>query len=348
MLYARLAPELPLIAEQYYVELASPKDARSGLIEAMTRWLEAALGGGDRLATTRAATVQQHVSLGLPSLLGTMNLIRGECADRIMVLFPAGEAWLIAKATDKLLDCELAALAEAAVAERLRSAASDRLSSLQTLSAGLAHELRNPVNSARLKLQLIERRLRRNRERDPNVAEAIGAIHQELERLVCLLQEFLAFARPAELTVGERDVAELIRALLSSEAPIANARGVALAPFEADEILAELDGGKLLQVLRHLVRNAIEACTEGGTVAVSARADDERVQVVIEDDGVGLPPTVRQRMFDPFFTTKDSGTGLGLAVVHSLLKQHGGTIDVLSNNRGARFEVTLPRRPSLA
>ena len=105
-----------------------------------------------------------------------------------------------------------------------------------------------------------------------------------------------------------------------------------------------VDAAKLHQVVLNLVRNAIEAVSAGGHVTLELTADATRIQLRVQDDGTGIPDEVKARIYEPFFSTKESGTGLGMSIVHSLVSLHDGTIDLDSGPSGTRFDVTLPRR----
>jgi signal transduction histidine kinase len=336
-LHAKLAPLLPAIAEAFYAGTAGPRAE-------LVAWLEAGLLG-TAIADRRVALARRHASCALPPLWRTLAAVRGDCDDRIAELCGA-DARLIARSFDKLLDREIAALVDGAIADGVRSAAADRVASIQTLSTGFAHELRNPINAARLQLEVVERRLERSGVLDPKIADAVAAIDHELDRVARLLQEFLAFARPSELVLGERDVAQLVQGVVTAERIVAKERGVVIAPVDAEPCVVCVDAHKLLQIVQNLVRNAIDASAAGGRVEVAVRADTDHVRIEIADSGPGVPDHVKPRMFEPFFTTKEQGTGLGLSIVHSFVVQHGGTIDVESSTRGARFAVVLPARKS--
>lgn len=359
----RLAPELPAIAARFYAWIAARPplaavlrdDAQvARLTAALIDWMASGLRGpyDKPFYAKRARIGRQHVASGLPqqSMFTAMNLLRGEYHRRIDALYPVTEARLVAHAVDKLLDVELALMlrhyqldSEERLVARERSAQADRVAAIQTLSAGLAHELRNPLNSAKLQLELLERRLRRevvDHRLDGKLIEPVEVIHQELERLTRLVGEFLAFARPSALVVEDLDVLAVIREVVGAE----SARGVALlAP--SGSLPARADPAKLRQIVHNLVRNAIEAVGGDGRVEVSASAEADKIRIAVEDNGPGIPAHVQRRIYEPFFTTKDTGTGLGLSIVHGMVGLHGGTIALTSGPHGTRFDVALPRQP---
>jgi two-component system, NtrC family, sensor histidine kinase HydH len=245
-----------------------------------------------------------------------------------------------------MLDLELAALLEdlrdVGRLERERRIQFERVAALQTLSAGLAHEVRNPVNSAKLQLEVLGRRLRREYD-DPRLLEPIELVQQEIERLTRLLNEFLAFARPPDLHLGQHDVVAIAQDIVDSERALVDQRGAAIALAGGAPVFATVDPGKFAQILQNLIRNAIEAVTTGGRVSVVVRADAANLYVEVADDGPGIPDEVRHRIYEPFFSTKEGGTGLGMSIVHSMVALHGGVIGIDSGPHGTRCEVVMPR-----
>src|SRR6185295_2411826 len=243
------------------------------------------------------------------------------------------DALAVIGSVDKLLDCELAIMVrhyqldtEEKRFARERRSQSDRVVAMQTMSAGLAHEVRNPLNAAMLQLELLERRLHRSAS-DRKLIEPTELAQKEIERLTRLLNEFLSFARPPELHTQEHDVVAVVRQVLEPERAANEPRGVTLElDAEPAQVLAEVDVAKLHQVVVNLVRNACEAVAGGGKIRVGIRVDDARCQIRVADDGPGIPDEVRPRIYEPFFSTKEGGTGLGMSIVHSLVSLHGGSI----------------------
>lgn len=320
---------------------------RRGLID----WMSTGLLGphDDRFHEQRARTGHRQVALGLrhPYIFGAMNVVRAAYHDRIAARCPPGDVRALSRSVDKLLDIELAILSRhyQLDSEERRSAherrnLADRLAAMQQMSAGFAHEVRNPLNAAQLQLELLERRLRRD-GCDPRLVEPIRIAQHEIARLTALLDDFLAFARPPDLHVQDQDVAAIVREAAELERRTAEHRGAELA-VEAEPLIAEIDGPKLLQVVSNLVRNAIEAVAPGGHVAVALVPGAGRFVIRVRDDGPGIPEEVRARMYEPFFSTKETGTGLGMSIAHSLVAMHGGTIDLDTGPQGTRFDVAIP------
>jgi PAS domain S-box-containing protein len=226
-----------------------------------------------------------------------------------------------------------------------RTRLAERLAAVGTLSAGLAHEIRNPLNSARLQLHLLERRLRKRSE-DATLLQPIGLVQNEIERLSHLVQEFLDFARPSVLRVEDTDLHEVVKRVVELERHAASEHHVAIhvsSPAGPTPVTA--DRAKVQQVVLNLLRNAIEAVGENGDVFVDVEYDERGGVVRIRDTGPGIAEEAMGHIFEPFFSTKAMGTGLGMAICHSLVAQHGGTIRVDSDAGGATFAVTFPRTP---
>jgi signal transduction histidine kinase len=277
-----------------------------------------------------------------------MNVMRRDLHHRTERL-PRDDRRATHDAIDRLLDLELAIMlrhyqleAEERLVRRERSAHTEKLAAIQTLSAGLAHEVRNPLNAAKLQLELLERRLRRG-DREPRLLDAAELVHHEIGRLGNLLDSFLSFARPADLALSRTDVGGLVRTVVELERAGAAQREVELVvDVPSEPVEASVDGGKIHQVVQNLVRNAIEASPRGGQVDVVVQTGDHDIAIRVKDHGPGIPPAVLQRIYEPFFTTKEGGTGMGMAIVHSLVSLHGGEIHVRSDD-GTEFAIRLPR-----
>ncbi|TMQ22605.1 MAG: hypothetical protein E6J90_12030 [Deltaproteobacteria bacterium] len=362
-LHPRLAPRFPDIANRFYEAVfANPGAAavlsgpaqverlRASLID----WMSSGLLGpyDERFYEKRSRIGRRHVTVGLASqyMFTAMTVLRLAYQSGIAELYPAGEALTIMRSIHKLLDIELAIMVqhyeldtEDKLVRRERRAQADRILAMQTMSAGLAHEVRNPLNAAKLQLELLERRLNRTMA-DPRLTEPTELAQKEIDRLTTLLNEFLVFARPPELHPQEHDVVAILRQVVDLEQIAAEARGITLTVDAAPpQVIAEVDVAKLHQLVQNLVRNATEAVGPGGRVTVSARVDDDRCTIRVTDNGPGIPDQVQPRIYEPFFSTKEGGTGLGMSIVHSLVSLHGGAIDLATGPGGTTFEVTIPR-----
>ena len=227
---------------------------------------------------------------------------------------------------------------------RARYGESQRMATLGTFAAGLAHEIRNPLNSMALQLSILERRIARLAE--PVSEEMAGLaviIREEIDRLERLVSDFLLFSRSGRLDPHPIALASVVDEVLRLVEPEAEAAGVRI--VRADELatapVVAVDRQKMKQVALNLVRNAIEALAKGGTVTVECGAASGSARLVVRDDGPGLPAGLR--LFEPFVTTKAKGTGLGLSIVQQIVLQHGGEVTASdAPGGGAVFAVTLP------
>ncbi len=228
-----------------------------------------------------------------------------------------------------------------------RAAMAEKLAAVGTMTAGLSHEIRNPLNAAALQLAVLERRVQKlpQGEQGP-LLEPLRLVRDEIRRLDHILEDFLQFARPREFYPKPVVVAPVLDRVLTLLGGPAERRGVRLLrDFEAVPAVAG-DEERLQQVVMNLGLNAIDAVPAGGWVRVSCRVGDEadQVEILVDDSGGGVPPEIRERIFEPFFTTKAEGSGLGLPIVHAIVTQHGGTITVEdAPEGGARFALRVPR-----
>ena len=229
----------------------------------------------------------------------------------------------------------------------------EKLAAVGTMTAGLSHEIRNPLNAAALQLSVLERRVHRL----PPVSqgpllEPLTLVRDEIRRLDHILEDFLQFARPREFVPRPVALPPVITKVLDLIGGEAERRGIRVERDLSDVPEVAGDEERLRQVLVNLALNAIEAAPAGGLVRVGCRQEDpdpERggggtVAVTIDDSGPGVKPEAHDRIFEPFFTTKAEGSGLGLPIVHAIVTQHGGTIAVdRAPDGGARFVLRLPR-----
>jgi two-component system NtrC family sensor kinase len=221
---------------------------------------------------------------------------------------------------------------------------SEKMAVLGTFASGLAHEVRNPLNSIALQVSLLERRIARL---DPTVGkgmrELADTIREEIRRLDGLVGDFLLFSRTDRMQDSLAHLDQLVDEVLRLLQPEAAATGVGLRRLTVGAPLPEfrMDAEKMKQVVINLVRNAVEAMPAGGTVTIETGVVDAEVQIVVRDSGPGLPEGVD--VFQLFVTTKPKGTGLGLSIVQQIVLQHGGEITASSlPGQGAAFTIRLP------
>jgi two-component system, NtrC family, sensor histidine kinase HydH len=218
----------------------------------------------------------------------------------------------------------------------------ERLSAVGQLSAGLAHEIRNPLASIAGAVGIIERNGGSESRRD----ECLNIIKRETERLSRLLASFLDFARPRAPQYQAISLPNALDSVLALAAHAVDRKPITLrTDVPAGLPALQGDPEQLKQVLLNLLINAIQASPDGNEVVLTARLEGSKVLIQVKDGGPGIPPEIRDKIFDPFFTTKESGTGLGLSVAHQIVEQHGGILTAEANpDKGMTFSVALPLR----
>lgn len=220
-----------------------------------------------------------------------------------------------------------------------------RLAALGNLAAGVAHEIRNPLNAIGMGLQRLLREWRLAPDEDRAEHARLGGVLQgEVNRLDEMVERFLQLARPARLTLGTCPVEDHLGELLTLVREEAAAKGISVETTLAlNGATARLDCAQVHQVLLNLVVNAFQAMPKGGTLRLTARTGNGQLEVAIADTGSGIPPEHLDRIFEPYFTTKEGGTGLGLALAQRIVEAHGGSIEVDSHlGAGSTFRIRLP------
>lgn len=216
----------------------------------------------------------------------------------------------------------------------------ERLAALGSVAAAVAHEVKNPLASMRIHLDLLRGRLPGNEK------DSIEILGTELDRLNQTVSQLLSYARPRPPLFGPVDARELLSWTASMTATPCRLAAVNLSwAAEANCPPIWGDGQQLKQVMLNLVLNAVAAQPDGGSVRLEAFRSGQNVALRVEDTGPGIPAELLERIFDPFFTTRPEGTGLGLSIVHRIVEGHGGRIDVESPGQKTVFTVTLPTAP---
>jgi len=223
------------------------------------------------------------------------------------------------------------------IEEQLRRA--DRLSALGELSAGMAHEIRNPLGSIRGTAEILQDGID---PADPRY-EFSRILIKEVDRLNRVVEDFLRFARPAPVERGRFDVNEALREVLTLTRQPALKNGVRTELVPGEVPLLPGDREQLKQAFLNLVLNALQAMPDGGTLAIATERVEGRLRIRFADSGQGIPRENLERIFNPFFTTRQEGTGLGLAITHRIVQGHGGRMEVESRlGEGTTFTVVLP------
>ncbi len=248
---------------------------------------------------------------------------------------------------------------ERAMEARLRHNA--RLAALGQFAAGVAHELRNPLATIRLRTQMSQRTAG-----EPAVLHNSEIVLAEIDRLDGIIGRLLTFARPTHLHTSLIDVGDLCHTAVAAWSARAELTGCQFHCHAASNLYTQGDASRLRQVLDNLIQNAVEAIredrgtmkSEAGTpehrIEVTAEAVGSKIRIAVADSGPGLPPEVVTRAMDPFFTTRAGGTGLGLSIAHEIVQAHGGELSLGNGphgngqRSGAVAEITLPQTNAAA
>lgn len=225
--------------------------------------------------------------------------------------------------------------------ERTRRA--ERLAELGTLTGGLAHEIKNPLSTVQLNLQL----LREDLPQDPSfsrIVNRLATVQKETSRLREILDDFLRYAGKVELDRKPHDVNELLEELADFFAPQAQVNRVQLRLNRSTEPLtARIDERLIKQAILNLLINAVQAMPDGGEIILSARREGRLIVLDVIDTGRGLDAEAQRKLFEAYYSTKKGGTGLGLAITKRVIEEHGGRISVSSElGKGTDFRIELP------
>jgi PAS domain S-box-containing protein len=220
---------------------------------------------------------------------------------------------------------------------------SERLTALGQLSAGLAHEVNNPIGvmTTRIELMLMDAEINKL---PTEVIEDLKVLHRHAQRVATITNSLLSFARQSPQERGPVNLNDVVAAVLVLVGPQYERQGVRLHTELRPSLEVVLgQTSALQQVVLNLVTNAAQAMPTGGDVTITTTLEDGKVRLVVADTGPGIPPEHLSRIFEPFFTTKPSGTGLGLSVTYGILNDHNATVEVDSApGGGARFVLTFP------
>jgi len=222
----------------------------------------------------------------------------------------------------------------------------ERLSSMGQLAAGVAHEIRNPLNA----ISMASQRLRReyspqDKEKGKEFSRITEIIRDEIRRLNGIIEEFVTFFRIRRLDLKNRSLEEVLGKIVGLMKEEAAGKGVAIKTlWRSNNIMVSMDEDKLKQAFYNILKNAMESISDSGTITLSVHpAETNRVAVRISDTGSGLTPEQVEHIFNPEYTTKEKGLGLGLTLSHEIIRGHKGEIHVQSKmGSGTTFEILLP------
>ncbi|MGM0900758.1 MAG: PAS domain S-box protein [Bacillota bacterium] len=217
---------------------------------------------------------------------------------------------------------------------------SDRISAIGQLAAGIAHEIRNPLTSVKGFLQFMQ-----EQSTDQDYFEIM---RREIERIELITNEFLILAKPQAKSYSYISIESILSGfipLVETQAKMSNIDII----MEIEENLPDIycDGNQIKQVFLNVIKNAMESMPSGGQITFTIKKNEDHVQILIKDQGCGIPPERLKRIGEPFYSTKEKGTGLGLMIIFNLIKEHKGSIDIQSElNKGTQVEICLPLKPS--
>jgi len=235
------------------------------------------------------------------------------------------------------LDINSMAERRMALEEKLRQ--QDRLAALGKVVSGVAHEVRNPLNSIKLTLQLLERRLKKGVAVSNEVPECLD----EIDRLDAIVGRLLAFGRPVMINRRPQEITPIVQQAIRMVRDPAQKKNIRMeTSFPETELCADIDGQQIVQVLINLLLNAVEASADAGTVTVLSDAAPPNIRIEVTDKGDRISDDVRPHIFDAYYTTKPEGNGLGLAVSREITMNHGGRLEFESEEDGTTFTLLLP------
>jgi two-component system, NtrC family, sensor kinase len=299
-----------------------------------------ALAGMALLVGVGVTWWSQRVLSPLPRLQERVEAVaRGELAEKLGPTTD-DEIGRLAQEFERMVKA-LVAREESLRETQARLLQSERLAAIGRMAAHVSHEVRNPLSSIGLNVELLEEELR---DANPVTRELLAAVHREIVRLGAVTEEYLRVARLPNPHLLPEHVADVVRGAVQLLRPELAAASVHV-ELELDEDLplVAMDEAQMRQVLINLLKNAREAMPNGGQIRVAARAHAGGVELSVCDDGVGMEPEQKERIFDLFYTTKQRGSGLGLPLTQQIVVAHGGQIRCESSpGHGTVFTLFLP------
>ncbi len=225
-----------------------------------------------------------------------------------------------------------------------RSRHAERLAELGSLTGGLAHEIKNPLSTVQLNLQLLQEDLDPHHPSYPRLTNRLSTVYRETGRLGEILDDFLRYAGRIELDRKPVDLNRMLDELVDFFAPQAQAHAVQIRlRKDASPVIARVDERLLKQAVLNLMLNAVQAMTGGGELMLSVTPAGREAIIGIIDTGPGIGPDALAQIFQAYYTTKKGGTGIGLAMAKRIADEHGGSIAVRSEvGKGTEFSIVLP------
>jgi PAS domain S-box-containing protein len=218
---------------------------------------------------------------------------------------------------------------------------SRRLAAIGRLTSGVAHEVKNPINSIVVHLEVLREKLL---QIDPETKRHMDVISSEIHRLDRVVKTLVDFTRPVELKLSELDLREIVEDVVTLSAPEAERHGVNIEKqVDSEPLMVRVDADLIKQGLLNVVLNGVQAMPNGGPLRVIADRVGQTARIVVQDYGIGIPPDIREKIFNLYFTTKKAGSGIGLAMTYRVLQLHNGALDFESApGKGTTFRMLLP------
>lgn len=223
----------------------------------------------------------------------------------------------------------------------------ESLASLTTMAAGVAHEIKNPLGSMSIHIQLMDKLLNKDSFSKDSFKKYLGILSDEVERLNSIVVDYLFAVRPMDIEPTEGDLNSLLSDLIEFTQYELKEANISVT-MELDKEITQVyfDSKFLKQAFLNIIKNAIQAMGNGGKLKISTKEKDNMVLVSICDTGIGMSEKTLNKIFEPHFTTKDTGSGLGLTVVYKIIKEHKGDINIVSKKgEGTTFNFLFPGIP---
>ncbi|MEM5948831.1 ATP-binding protein [Spirochaetia bacterium 38H-sp] len=232
-------------------------------------------------------------------------------------------------------------------AEQMRLRRAENLASLTTLAASVAHEIKNPLGAISIHVQLLEKSANNKGQLSyEEMKPFLSVMKEETERLNRIVVDFLFAVRPINLELSSTNIEDLIEELLKLVRPELKEKKIIVTRKYLGLPPLNIDGRYMKQAMLNIIENAIQAMPEGGEITIRTGIKDNRAMVAFDDSGQGIPDDLKEKIFEPYFTTKDTGTGLGLTIVYKIIREHGGDIELSSEQgKGTSFVFLLPLPP---
>lgn len=226
-----------------------------------------------------------------------------------------------------------------ALKEKLRQ--KDKMIAMGHLAAGVAHEIRNPLSAVNIIAQRFELEFLPQEDKEEYL-QLTRTVQNEISRVNQIIKQFLDFAKPNPISKHPNDIADVLNNIISLVSPLCEKKNIHIETELCNQHM-ELDKDKITQAILNLCNNAIDAMDNGGKLTINCKSTNNKLQILIQDTGEGIPEEHLNKIFNIYFSTKPNGTGLGLSIVYQVISEHGGDVSVTSTQGiGTSFIINLP------